>query len=105
MSVAKLWFTGIRADARYSEFASAFGRGSYRSLLLTREIGDALRFDVQAGTQRFASPLARENRARWITSNIDSYLGRHYFSGAGFTLYQGDSQNYYQWLLNLGYRF
>jgi len=105
ITFGQVWRTGLRADARYSKFDSSFGRGNYESVTLSRGIGENLRLDVQAGQQDFTSPLTSENRARWITSNFDWFIGRHYFMGSGFTIYRGRIQNYDQWFLNLGYRF
>ena len=97
--------TGIRADARYSKFDSSFGSGTYHSLLLSREIGENFRIELQAGEQTLASPLTSENFAWWVTTNFDWFLGLHYFLGGGYTIYRGAIQRYDQWFLNLGYRF
>ncbi len=105
VTFGRIWRTGIRADARYSKFDSSFGTGNYRSLMFSRELGESLRFEVQAGEQNFVSTLTNQNRARWVTGNFDWFLGLHYFLGAGFTVYRGRVQNYDQWFLNLGYRF
>lgn len=105
VTFAGIWRTGIRADARYSRFDSAFGRGSYRSLSFTREIGEALRFEFQAGEQNFVSVLTDQNRARFANANVDWFIGTHYFLGSGYTRYRGRIQNYDQLYTNLGYRF
>lgn len=101
----RVWRTGIRADMRYSSFDSSFGRGTYRSLSLSRELGERVRFDVQAGDQDFVSSMTRNSRARWLNADADWFLGPHYFLGAGVTFYRGRAQSYDQWFLNLGYRF
>ncbi len=103
--VRRVWKTGLRADARYSSFDSSFGRGTYRSLSLSRELGERFRFDVQAGDQDLVSAMTRDNRARWLNADADWFLGPHYFLGAGVTFYRGRAQSYDQWFLNLGYRF
>ncbi len=97
--------TGVRADLRYSQFSSSFGDGTYRTIMLSRQVGERLRFDVQGGDQVFASALTSESRVRWFTTNADWFLGRHYFLGSGATIYRGRAQSYNQWYLNLGYRF
>ncbi len=91
-----IWRTGIRADLRYSQFDSSFGSGTYRTLMLSRQLGENLRFDVQAGQQNFTSLLTSESRVRWATSTLDWFLSRHYFLGAGFTIYRGRAQDYNQ---------
>jgi len=101
----RIWRTGIRADLRYSKFDSSFGHGTYRSLILSRELGEKLRIDVQAGEQNLVSSFTKESRALWVTGNLDWFVGSHYFLGCGATIYRGKTQSYNQWFLNLGYRF
>ncbi len=105
ITFGQIWRTGLKADARYSKFDSSFGRGTYESVMFSRALGENLRIDFQAGQQDFTSPLTNESRTRWITSNFDWFVGRHYFLGSGLTIYRGRIQNYDQWFLNLGYRF
>jgi hypothetical protein len=105
VTLRRIWRTELRADLRYSRFDSSYGRGSYRSLSLSREFGETLRLDVQAGQQNFSSALSSQSKARWINASGDWFLGRHYFLGGGFTSYRGRVQSYDQWFVNLGYRF
>ncbi len=97
--------TGIRTDLRYSKFDSSFGSGAYKTLMLSRQIGERIRFDIQAGQQDLRSTISNESRARWLTGTFDWFLGRHYFLGAGFTMYRSTTQDYRQRSINLGYRF
>ena len=105
VALGPIWRTGIRTDFRYSSFDSEFGRGLYRSVTISREIGKFLRFDLRGGQQDFSSVSTSWNRSRWISLDSDYYVGRHYVIGAGFTIYRGRSQEYDQWFVNLGYRF
>ncbi len=105
ITFGRIWWTGIRADARYSKFDSSFGRGAYRSLIFSRELRESLRIELQAGEQNLVSPLTGESYAWWVSSNFDWFLGLHYFLGGGYTIYRGGIQSYDQWFLNLGYRF
>jgi hypothetical protein len=105
ITASQIWRTGIHADLRYSTFNSTFGAGNYRSLQLSRNVTETFRFSVQAGEQNFAGSITGQTRSRWIDTNGDWLLGRHYFMGAGFTAYRGQVQNYNQLYLNLGYRF
>ena len=66
---------------------------------------DALRFEVQAGEQDYASTLTRQSRSRFINANVDWSFARHYAFGGGYTLYRSGTQNYDQIYVNLGYRF
>ncbi len=100
-----LFRTGIRADARYSRFDSAFGRGVYRAVSATREIGRETRIEIQAGDQDFVSVLTGQNRSRFLNGNVDWSFARRYFLITGLTLYRGRLQNYNQIYVSLGYRF
>jgi len=105
VTAGDIMHTGVRADFRYSKFDSSFGRGTYRSLMLSRELGEGLRFDLQVGQQDFVSELTRQNRARFINGDVDWFLSAHYYLGLGMTVYRGEAQNYNQSYLTLGYRF
>jgi hypothetical protein len=96
---------GSRADFRTSHFSSSFGSGRYNAISLSRELGEALRFEVQAGQQNFASALTSQSRSRWINTTLDWFVGAHYMLGFGFTYYRGKVQSYDQLFVNLGYRF
>jgi len=95
----------FRADLRYSKFNSSFGSGSYESIDFSRQIGDKFRVDFQGGQQNLKSSFTSQSRARYINTNLDYLIGRHYFLGYGWTLYRGGVQNYDQTFVNLGYRF
>jgi hypothetical protein len=97
--------TGIRADVHYSKFDSSFGHGTYEALSLSRQFREALRWEVLGGQQNFVSALTQQSQAQWINSNLDWFVGRHYFLGGGFTLYRGGVLRYNQWLMTTGYRF
>ena len=95
----------FRTDLRYSHFASSFGRGSYASVTLSRQVTEKLRFDVQGGVQTLASPFTAQTRTKYGTATLDYLIGNHYILGAGWTLYHGGTQNYDQTSVNFGYRF
>ena len=105
LTLGEIWRTGVRADLRYSKFDSSFGRGDYKALSLSRIIGEGFRLEFQAGQQDFASPLSQQNRAQFLNSSVEWFLGAHFFLGSGFTVYRGETQNYDQWFFNLGYRY
>jgi len=104
-TAANIRRTGIRADFRYSRFNSSFGEGRYGSLMLSRQIGESLRFDVQAGQQNIVSNLTSQTRARFLSGNADWFIGNHYFLGFSLEAYRGHTQDYNQWFITLGYRF
>ena len=51
------------------------------------------------------STLAASNTSKFVTANLDTNVGRHYFFMGGFTWNRGGALNYDQWYLSLGYRF
>jgi hypothetical protein len=97
------WF-GLRSDAHYSKFDSSFGNGSYYSLSLSRNFTDNLRLDLLAGSQKFTSSLTTQTNSRFLTTNVESTLGAHYFIQGSFTIDRGQL-SYDQWMFTLGYRF
>jgi len=105
LTATNLLRTGLRADVRYSKFASAFGNGIYRSISFSRSASENLRFEVQAGQQHYVSSQAAQNRAWWVNLNADWILRRHYFIGGGATLYHGPGQGYVQYQANFSYGF
>jgi hypothetical protein len=105
LTFLKLPKVQLRADAHYSRFNSSFGSGTYRSVSLSRSLGDDFHFELLGGDQVFTSSLAGNQSAKFITSNMDTSLGAFLFLQGGFTAYRGQLQNYNQWMVTLGYRF
>jgi hypothetical protein len=97
--------TGIRADLHYSHFDSSFGKGDYQAVSLSRDMRESLRLSIQAGQQNFTSQLTNQSRARFANGSLDWNFIAHYFLSGGVTVYRGQSQNYNQVFLTLGYRF
>lgn len=101
----RIWKTGLRADVRASKFDSSFGSGSYRSLALSRNFGDSLHWQIQAGRQTLVSTYSAQGSSRFINSSVDASFARHYFLQGDFTMQRGSVLDYDQWILTLGYRF
>jgi hypothetical protein len=99
----RLPWVGLRAEGRYTRFASSFGSGSYESFSLVKELG-SLRLEAMAGQQMFGGSLTRQSRSRFVNGQADWNLGRHYYLSAGWLSYRG-GQNYDQTFFTLGYRF
>ena len=97
--------SGIRADVHYSHFDSSFGKGDYQSLSLSRDMRESLRLSVQLGQQNFVSQLTTQTRTRFANGSLDWNFAAHYFLSGGVTVYRGQTQNYDQVFLTLGYRF
>jgi hypothetical protein len=105
VTLGQVWRTKIRVDARYSKFDSAFAKGNYRSLSLSRTFGDNFRWELLAGNQTFVSPLTTDNGTRFFGSNIDFSVGSRYFFQGGINVERGALQDYNQWFMTIGYRF
>jgi hypothetical protein len=105
LTLDRIPWIDLRGDARMSRFDSSFGNGTYYTASLTKTIGDTVHLELQGGRQLFRSVLTSNNSARWLTANIDLFLGAHYILGAGGTRYRGEMQNYDQWIFSGGFRF
>ncbi|MBE0659249.1 MAG: hypothetical protein IH602_16260 [Bryobacteraceae bacterium] len=101
----RLPWIGARVDGRYTRFNSSFGRGSYESISLMREIRENLRMELQAGQQEFGGSLTRQSRSRFVNGQLDWNIGLHYFVTGGWLAYRGAIQNYDQVFFTVGYRF
>jgi hypothetical protein len=66
---------------------------------------ESLRLSLQAGQQNFVSTFTSQTRARFVNGSLDWTLLAHYFLGGGVTVYRGQTQNYDQVFVTLGYRF
>lgn len=105
VSTGQIWRTGLRADVRYSQYDSSFGRGNYRSLSLSRSFLDKLRMEIQAGRQSLVSSITSQSGSRFLSGMFDANLGSRFFFQGGFTAERGSQFDYNQWTTTLGYRF
>jgi hypothetical protein len=99
------WTGGFQIDARYSKFASAFGSGSYRAVSVSRNFGDAIRWQTEIGSQTFLSTLTKDTGSKFLNTTADINLGRSYFMEAGFMAQRGATMSYNQFMFTFGYRF
>jgi AMIN domain-containing protein len=105
ITFGRLWKTGMTADLHYATFDSAFARGTYRALSLSRSFGERFQGEVQVGKQAFVSPLTSDNGSKFLNTRLETQFGTHYFLAGGYNLQRGLAQNYDQWYFTLGYRF
>jgi hypothetical protein len=97
--------TGLVADARYSKFDSAFASGSYRSVSVTKDLGERFRLNLQGGSYVYNSTLAANSSSFFVNTMVDMNLGSRYFLQSAFTAQRGGTMEYNQWTTTLGYRF
>ncbi len=104
-TMARIWKTELTIDARYSKFDSSFASGIYRTVTISRDLGDRFRFNLQGGTQSFASSLSSDRGEYFANLLFDTNLGARYFLEASFTTQRGGAQEYNQYTATFGYRF
>jgi len=104
LTLTEIGRTGLRADMRYSKFASSFGSGDYKLLTLSRHLGERMMWDAQIGSQSLVSPFTVNTRSNFVDTSIDMNLWGRSFFQSGYTLVRGVMMDYSQWYLSLGYR-
>ncbi len=104
-SMARIWKTDLTIDARYSKFDSSFASGTYRTVTISRDLGERTRLYFQGGTQSFASSLSRDNGSYFVNALMDTNLGSRFFVESSFTTQRGGTQEYNQVTATFGYRF
>jgi hypothetical protein len=105
VTMSNIWKTGLVADARYSKFDSAFASGTYRSVSVTKDLGERFRLNLQGGSYVYNSTLAAASSSFFVNTMVDMNLGSRYFLQSAFTAQRGGSMEYNQWTTTLGYRF
>ena len=97
--------TGIGIDGRFSKFDSAFASGSYRTLTVTRDLGQRYRLDLMGGRYDYNSSLAASSNSIYVNALFDMDLGTKLFFQGAFTTQRGGTADYNQFTTVLGYRF
>ncbi len=105
VSMSNIWKTGLEADVRYSKFDSAFAAGTYRSVSVTRDLGERFRLNIQVGNYSYDSSLAASSRSNFVNTMFDTNLGSRFFLQSAFTAQRGGTMEYNQWTTTLGLRF
>jgi hypothetical protein len=105
VTVGNIWKTGLEADARYSKFDSAFAAGTYRTLTVSRDVGERFRLDLQSGEYAYNSSQAATSNSYFVNILSDMNVGAKFFLETAFTAERGGSLNYDQFTTAFGYRF
>ncbi len=95
---------GLRAEGRVSRFSGTVGIGDYRSVSLRRDSSDRWRFEIEAGDQRFDSPLSVNSTTWYGMASSDLFVG-HFVLGFQSARYRGTTQSYDQVRGSLDFRF
>jgi hypothetical protein len=104
-TMADIWRTGLQADVHYSKFDSAFASGNYRSITISRDLGERFRMDLQGGREIYNSSLTSNRGSYFVNLLFDANIGSRYFVQSAFTTQMGGAQDYNQWTSTFGYRF
>jgi len=105
LTFADLLRTGFRVDARYSQFNSPFGQGSYEAVSVSRQMRESVRVELMGGLQTLRSTLASNSQSHFVTSSADWSPGRHVFLQTFYTWQRGGLANYDQFSVVMGSRF
>ena len=105
LTAMRVWKTGFGVDARYSKFDSDFASGTYRTVSVTRDLGQKFRLDLMGGKYDYNSSLASTNNSIFVNSILEMDLGAKMFFQGAFTTQRGGSTDYNQFTTTLGYRF
>ena len=106
LTVTRIWKTGFGVDARYSKFDSSFASGTYRTVSVTRDLGERFRLDLQGGRYDYNSSLAATSNSYFVNTMFDMDLGAQDVPGERLHHPAGR----YRWITTssppaLGYRF
>ena len=104
-SVSNIWKTGMRADVSYSKFSSSFAIGNYRTVTVSRNVGEKFMLNLQGGQQTYTSPLSSNSGNYFANIMVEANLGQRYFFQNAFTTQLGGTQDYNQWTSTFGIRF
>jgi hypothetical protein len=105
LAITRIGKTGFGVDGRYSKFDSAFATGSYRTLTVTRDLGQRFRLDLMGGRYDYNSSLAASSNSIYVNALFDMDLGTKLFFQGAFTTQRGGTADYNQFTTVLGYRF
>jgi hypothetical protein len=108
ITLGRVPWVRLRADAHYARFNSSFGNGSYESFSISRQMSDRLRLEALLGQQDLSSTLTTNNRARFFTGTVETTLGSHYYLQGNFTTNRGatsGAMSYDQFMFSFGYLF
>jgi len=104
-SMSRIWKTDLTVDARYSKFDSSFASGTYRTLTISRDLGDRMRLSLQGGKQSFTSSISKDTGDYFANLLVETNLGSRYFLESSYTTQRGGTDQYNQFTATFGYRF
>jgi hypothetical protein len=104
-SMSRIWKTELTVDARYSKFDSSFASGTYRTVTVSRDLGDRFRLNLQGGKQSFTSSFSKDSGEYFVNFLVETTLGSRYFLESSYTTQRGGLDQYNQFTTTFGIRF
>ncbi len=104
-SMSRIWKTELTVDARYSKFDSSFASGVYRTVTVSRDLGDRFRLSLQGGKQSFTSSVSKDSGDYFVNALVETNLGSRYFLESSYTTQRGGTDQYNQFTTTFGFRF
>ena len=104
-SMSRIWKTELTVDARYSKFDSSFASGIYRTVTVSRDLGDRFRLSLQGGKQSFTSSVSKDSGDYFVNALVETNLGSRYFLESSYTTQRGGADQYNQFTTTFGFRF
>ena len=104
-SMSRIWKTELTVDARYSKFDSSFASGVYRTVTISRDLGDRFRLSLQGGKQSFTSSVSKDSGDYFVNALVETNLGSRYFLESSYTTQRGGTDQYNQFTTTFGFRF
>ena len=102
LTATRLGKTGLGIDARYSKFDSAFASGTYRTVSITKDMGQRFRFDRHGRALRLYLVAGETSKSLFINALFDADLGARMFVQSAFTTQRGGTSDYNQLTNPLG---
>jgi hypothetical protein len=104
-SMSRIWKTELTVDARYSKFDSSFASGTYRTVTVSRDLGERFRLNLQGGKQSFTSSFSKDSGEYFVNFLVETTLGSRYFLESSYTTQRGGLDQYNQFTTTFGIRF
>jgi len=88
-----------------SGFSNNYTQGNHASVRLGANLKSGHSFDVSYGGYYYTASATRESRkSQWIRSNINLYLGRHWYVMQSYEYFWGDDAPGHRIFVEAGYR-
>jgi hypothetical protein len=104
-SMSRIWKTELTVDARYSKFDRSFASGTYRTVTVSRDLGERFRLNLQGGKQTFTSSFSKDSGEYFVNFLVETTLGSRYFLESSYTTQRGGLDQYNQFTTTFGIRF